>query len=174
MTITAKKAARRALPAALALALSAFAPAGSLAQGTGDGANAAPQLPARIAVPPYERTLLRLSEILGAVHYLDGLCGFSDNPVWRDEMLALIDAESPSTPRRAGLVDAFNRGYRGFAEIYRQCTPPARVLRRRYVEEGAEIATELTTRYSVQSNDEDADDAAEDATEPLPDPKPEQ
>ncbi|MCC2113140.1 MAG: TIGR02301 family protein [Hyphomicrobiales bacterium] len=153
--------------------LAAFASAGASAQASGD-ADAAPELPARIAAPPYESALMRLSEILGAVHYLDSLCGFSDSPVWRDEMLALIDAESPSTQRRAGLVDAFNRGYRGFAEVYRQCTPPARVLRRQYVKEGAELATELTTRYSLQTDEETAEPAAEPDGEALPDPKPDQ
>ena len=42
--------------------------------------------------PPYEQDLMRLSEILGALHYLRPLCGAPDGTLWRDEMQALIEA----------------------------------------------------------------------------------
>ena len=42
----------------------------------------------------------------------------------------------------------FNRGYRGFQQTYRTCTPAADVVVRRYLEEGARISREITARYS--------------------------
>ena len=74
---------------------------------------------------PYESDLQRLSEILGALHYLRDICGAREGQVWRNEMQALVDAEAPSGERRERLVASFNRGYRGFQQTYRTCTPAA-------------------------------------------------
>src|ERR1044072_4318231 len=74
---------------------------------------------------PYEGDLQRLSEILGALHYLRDLCGSREGQIWRNEMQALVDAEAPSGERRERLVASFNRGYRGFQQTYRTCTPAA-------------------------------------------------
>jgi uncharacterized protein (TIGR02301 family) len=115
------------------------------------GAGAA--LPQEAVVPPapnqpaYDPQLLRLSEILGAVHYLRRLCAASEGNLWRNEMQALIDAENPDTDRRARLVDRFNRGFQGFRSVYRTCTPAAIVAIDRYMEEGAKIARDITARY---------------------------
>jgi len=65
---------------------------------------------------PYEGDLQRLSEILGALHYLRDLCGAREGQTWRNEMQALVDAEAPSGERRERLVASFNRGYRGFQQ----------------------------------------------------------
>jgi uncharacterized protein (TIGR02301 family) len=46
------------------------------------------------------------------------------------------------------MVASFNRGYRGFQESYRTCTPAANLVIRRYLEEGAKIAREITARYA--------------------------
>ena len=40
---------------------------------------------------PYDERLMRLSEILGAVHYLRELCGANDGQLWRDRMKELMD-----------------------------------------------------------------------------------
>jgi len=53
-------------------------------------------------------------------------------------MQALIDAETPSGDRRARMIAGFNRGYNGFQQTYRTCTPAAAVAIRRYIEEGFE------------------------------------
>jgi uncharacterized protein (TIGR02301 family) len=45
-------------------------------------------------------------------------------------------------------VASFNRGYRGFQQTYRSCTPSAGVAIRRYLEEGAKIARDITARYA--------------------------
>src|SRR5215470_13225169 len=42
---------------------------------------------------PYDRDLQRLSEILGALHFLRGVCNSDEGQKWRTEAQALIDAE---------------------------------------------------------------------------------
>jgi uncharacterized protein (TIGR02301 family) len=97
---------------------------------------------------PFDGNLQRLAEILGALHYLRGICGANEGTKWRDEMQALIDAEAPSGERRARMVASFNRGYQGFQQSYRTCTPAADVVIRRYLEEGSKIARDVTARYA--------------------------
>lgn len=97
---------------------------------------------------PYENDLQRLSEILGALHYLRDICGAREGMTWRNEMQALVDAEAPSGERRERLVASFNRGYRGFQQTYRACTPAADYAIRRYLEEGSRIARDITARYA--------------------------
>jgi uncharacterized protein (TIGR02301 family) len=97
---------------------------------------------------PFDGSLQRLAEILGALHYLRGICGANEGQKWRNEMQALIDAEAPSGDRRARMIANFNRGYRGFQQSYRTCTPAADLVIRRYLEEGSKIAREMTARYA--------------------------
>jgi len=104
--------------------------------------------PAQAPRAPYEGDLQRLAEILGALQYLRTLCGANDGQAWRNEMQALIDAETPSGERRDRLVASFNHGYRGFQQTYRTCTPAADLAIRRYLEEGAKIARDITARYA--------------------------
>jgi uncharacterized protein (TIGR02301 family) len=106
--------------------------------------------PARAQTPtaPYDRDLQRLSEILGALHYLRGICGANEGQKWRNEAQALIDAEAPSGDRHEQMIAAFNRGYRGFQQTYRTCTPAADFAIRRYLDEGAKLAREITARYA--------------------------
>jgi uncharacterized protein (TIGR02301 family) len=104
--------------------------------------------PAQEAVAPYDATLQRLSEILGALHYLRGICGANEGQKWRNQMQALVDAETPSGERRARMVASFNRGYRIFQQSYHACTPAADLVIRRYLDEGSKIAREVTARYA--------------------------
>jgi len=111
----------------------------------------APAGPARAevaAVAPFDSSLQRLAEILGALHYLRGICGANEGMKWRNEMQALVDAEAPSGDRRARMIASFNRGYRGYQQTYRSCTPAADLVIRRYLEEGSKIAREMTARYA--------------------------
>ena len=87
---------------------------------------------AQDAAAPFDGDLQRLAEILGALHYLRGICGSNEGAKWRNEMQALIDAETPSGDRRARMVAGFNRGYNGFQQTYTTCTPAASVAIRRY------------------------------------------
>ncbi len=108
-------------------------------------------LPARAAEgdpAPFDGDLQRLAEILGSLQYLRGICGPSEGQKWRGEMQSLIDAEAPSGERRRLIVASYNRGYRGFQQAYRTCTPAANIAIRRYLEEGAKIAREITARFA--------------------------
>jgi len=97
---------------------------------------------------PFDSDLMRLAEILGALHYLRTLCGANEGNKWRDQMSALIDAEAQSGDRRNRLVANFNNGYRNFQRTYRTCTPAANLSVRRYLDEGAKISREITARYT--------------------------
>ena len=109
---------------------------------------ATPVRAAESVTAPFDNDLVRLSEILGALHYLRPLCGSNDGGKWRNEMQALVDAEAPNGPRRARIVESFNHGYRGFQQTYRTCTPAANVAIKRYIDEGAKISRDLTARYA--------------------------
>jgi uncharacterized protein (TIGR02301 family) len=98
-------------------------------------------------VAPYDDGLVRLSEILGSMHYLRELCGASEGTLWRDQMQGVIDAEQADGERLARLVDGFNRGYEGFKSVYRTCTPAATLAVDRYMLEGARIARDIAARY---------------------------
>jgi uncharacterized protein (TIGR02301 family) len=109
---------------------------------------AAPQPPQQEQAAPYDRDLQRLSEILGALHFLRGICNSNEGQKWRAEAQTLIDAEAPTGDRHDAMVASFNRGYRGFQQSYRTCTPAADVVIRRYLQEGAKIARDITARYA--------------------------
>ncbi|KAF0120812.1 MAG: hypothetical protein FD152_4028 [Xanthobacteraceae bacterium] len=96
---------------------------------------------------PYEPQLLRLAEIMGALHYLIGLCQGPENSAWRREMQALLDAEATGGERRERLVQSFNRGYGGFEQAHRGCTPAARLATQRYVVEARRLVADLAGRY---------------------------
>ena len=92
---------------------------------------------------PYDNKLLRLSEILGAIHYLRELCGAGEGQVWRKQMKEIIDSEGTTAIRRAKLVKGFNKGYRGYRRTYRTCTEPAKTAIDRFMDEGVAISTAL-------------------------------
>nr|WP_306027345.1 TIGR02301 family protein [Stappia sp. MMSF_3263] len=103
---------------------------------------------ARVEDPPYETNLMRLSEILGALHYLRPLCGSSDGSLWRDQMQSLLDAEVQDDERERRFIERFNQGYRGFSSVYRRCTPAAQEALARYIDEGGALIRNVTTRYN--------------------------
>jgi uncharacterized protein (TIGR02301 family) len=111
---------------------------------------ALPNAPVRAeeGAAPFDGDLQRLSEIMGTLHYLRGLCGAKEGQKWRNEMQALIEAETSPGDRRTRIVASFNRGYRNFQQTYRTCTPAADFAIRRYLEEGSRISREITARYA--------------------------
>lgn len=106
-------------------------------------------IPARAQdAAPYEGDLLRLSEMLGALHYLRTLCEAEDAGIWRDRMQALMEAEECTTERCERMAGAFNAGYRSFARTYRSCTPSAEAASRRFLNEGSKLAESITSRHA--------------------------
>lgn len=101
----------------------------------------------RILPPAYDPQMMRLSEVLGALHYLRELCGANEEQLWRDQMSTLIEKEEPTEERRAQMIARFNQGFRGFQETYRECTPAAIEANNRYINEGERLANEIPSRY---------------------------
>jgi len=109
---------------------------------------AAPPSRAVEASAPYDGDLVRLAEILGSLHYLRNVCGANEGQKWRNQVQALIEAESLEGERKRKIVASFNRGYRVFQQTYRTCTPSADIAIRRYLDEGAKISRDITARYA--------------------------
>jgi uncharacterized protein (TIGR02301 family) len=101
---------------------------------------------ARAAEGPYESGLLRLSEVLGSLHFLRNLCGEKGDQ-WRGKMEELLAVENPDAARRARLIARFNHGYRSFEGSYSACTPSATEAIRRYMKEGEQLSREISSRY---------------------------
>lgn len=99
------------------------------------------------AIAPFEPSLMRLAEILGALHYLDRLCGDPADNQWRDKMEALLSAEKPTDARRAKLTANFNRLYRSYADSYAKCTESAQVSLAHFRAEGERTARETAALY---------------------------
>lgn len=99
--------------------------------------------PAGRDVKPYDDRLMRLAEILGAVHFLRELCGANEGQYWRERMEELMRAEGSSSLRQARLTRGFNQGYRNYARTYSTCTPTAQTAISRFLTEGAQISDGL-------------------------------
>lgn len=97
--------------------------------------------------PAYESKMLRLSEVLGALHYLRELCGANEGTKWRQAMQDMIKDEEPTEEQKANMIANFNHGFRGFQETYRECTQAAIEANKRYVAEGMKLSGEIPTRY---------------------------
>jgi uncharacterized protein (TIGR02301 family) len=95
---------------------------------------------------PYDDQLMRLSEILGAVHYLRELCSANDGQLWRDHMRTFIDAETASAQRKARITRSFNQGYRNYSRTYTTCTPSAQTAIDRFMTEAVEISEGLAEK----------------------------
>jgi uncharacterized protein (TIGR02301 family) len=92
---------------------------------------------------PYDDRLMRLSEILGAIHFLRELCGANEGQQLREHTEELIRAEGASALRQARLTRGFNQGYRNYARTYSTCTPTAQTTITRFMAEGAQISETL-------------------------------
>lgn len=99
--------------------------------------------PASAQSARYERNLLRLSEILGSMHYLQQMCGAFDDDTWRRQMVSLMQVEKVEGEREAHLIARFNRGYRKYKDWFSSCTDGARAEIDRHTREGSELTTWL-------------------------------
>lgn len=131
----------------LAAAVAGLGADGVLAQSSGTqepGSQASTaSLPRPSDTKPYDEKLIRLSEILGAVHYLRELCGQNDGQQWRDRMREVLEADGGSALRRAMFTRSFNNGYRSYGRTYQSCTPTAQNAISRFLAEGSQIADAL-------------------------------
>lgn len=123
------------------LALAGLVAAGVMLALPQPGAVAAPSISQDSK--PYDDKLLRLAEILGAVHYLRELCSANDGQLWRDRMKELLDTEGSTALRKARLTRSFNQGYRSYRRTYVTCTPTAQSSIERFLSEGIQIGDGL-------------------------------
>jgi uncharacterized protein (TIGR02301 family) len=140
---------RRVRTLALAAALAAILAGQGLAQQAPAKPEAPPEPPAPAAEPPppYEPQLLRLAELMGALAYLRELCGAHDADAYRAKMASLLEVEAKSEARKEGLAGAYNRGFGEYGLFYRSCTPAAREIIARYLDEAAKISADVANRY---------------------------
>ncbi|MGO4704648.1 TIGR02301 family protein [Microvirga sp. 2MCAF38] len=108
---------------------------------------AAPAVPVEPPPAPYEKDLLRLSEILGSLAFLRPLCSAPDASEWSKRMQAIMENEGTSPGRRERLAGAYNKGYQAFSLTYRICTPSAVEASGRYLKEGNQLSRAITGRY---------------------------
>ena len=129
-----------------------------------------PIVPRESSAPPppddrtYDGKLMRLAEILGAVHYLRELCEAQEGQIWRDQMKEILRNEGTTAVRRAKLVNSFNNGYRSYRRTYRTCTQSATLATTRFSVEGANIPASLAAGSTFASKGEA--DAKPEAAQP--------
>jgi uncharacterized protein (TIGR02301 family) len=99
--------------------------------------------------PAYQSDLLRLSELLGTISYLDGLCAGPDASRWRGEMSRLLDAQKLDAEARKPYVSAFNRGLRNVLIAHRACGADTRAVLERLLGEGAALAADIDKRFGT-------------------------
>lgn len=99
-------------------------------------------------IPPYENRLLRLSEIMGSLHFLTLLCRPDEGGVWHQKMTEILNVEAKTQIRKAKLTERFNAGFGSFQATYRKCTPSAETSMGRYISEAQVIVRNLTTDFS--------------------------
>ena len=99
-------------------------------------------------IPPYENRLLRLSEIMGSLHFLTLLCRPNEGDIWHAKMNQILQVEAKTTLRKAKLTERFNSGFGGFQATYRKCTSSAETAMTRYIAEAQVIVRNLTTDFS--------------------------
>jgi uncharacterized protein (TIGR02301 family) len=92
---------------------------------------------------PYDDRLMRLSEILGAVHYLRELCGANEGQAWRERMREIVEAEGSNALRRARLTRSFNQGYYSYSKTHKVCSTTAQTAISRFMNEGVQLAEGL-------------------------------
>ena len=93
-----------------------------------------------------DEDLIRLSEILGAVHHLREVCNANEGQLWRMKMQELLKLEKPGSDVKDVMVAHFNRTYHQHRLAYSRCTGQARTDVTRFLDEGAALTDRLAAR----------------------------
>lgn len=91
----------------------------------------------------YNADLIRLSELLGAIHYLRELCETQDGQLWRNKMAELIKNEEPEEDQRQLMISHFNISYHRYQNAYSRCTEQAARDVNGFIAEGEALALRL-------------------------------
>ncbi|PNG24974.1 TIGR02301 family protein [Methylocella silvestris] len=137
---------REARPAAPKTETAKGAPAPEAGKGASAKTDPAPATP-ETPPPPYEPQILRLAEILGALAYLDDICGAKDD--WRKKMQDFLEAEARTVDRKERLAGAFNRSFHDYEQSYQACSPNAQIVISRFLSEGGKLARDVANRFSA-------------------------
>ncbi len=135
----------------LVLAAAPLAHAQQAGQRPGQGRPPAQQpVPAPAPEPSptaYEPDLLKLAEVIGSLAFLRQLCDGAEAGQWRTRMIELLEAEGTSPGRKDRLAGAYNRGFKGFALTYRNCTASAQEASARLSSDGERLSRILANRF---------------------------
>lgn len=99
--------------------------------------------PARPRDAAYNADLIRLSEVLGAIHYLRALCRTNEGQLWRNKMTEMLETEEPDEDQRQLLVSHFNITYHRYRKAYERCTTQAVSDANQFIEEGEQLSDRL-------------------------------
>ena len=91
-----------------------------------------------------EDELVRLSSILGGVHYIRSKCSRSERQVWRDRMQTLLKIEQPSQLLENKMVGEFNAAYKRQERKYSRCNRDAKDEAKRLAVEGQGLIARMT------------------------------
>lgn len=90
-----------------------------------------------------QSNLLRLAEILGAVHHLREVCGANESALWRNKMIDLLEIMNISGDRREAMISRFNSGFYGAGRNYPVCTGKAARQTNLLLNEGRAVSARL-------------------------------
>jgi len=88
-------------------------------------------------------SVAQLAAVLGGVHHLRTLCGTNEGQLWRNKMIEMMGALSPSEAERQVLIKHFNDAYYRYRNAYPNCTPTATNQADRLMQDGHRLAEEL-------------------------------
>ena len=91
----------------------------------------------------YRADMVRLAEVLGAVHLLREKCGSREGQMWRRKMLEMLDIEASDKKERDMLVNHFNRSYYAMRVNHSRCSMRTISEMNAYIDEGAALAGRL-------------------------------
>jgi uncharacterized protein (TIGR02301 family) len=133
--------------AALALALALPGAAFAQKAAPTPTPTASPSPAAEQPPPPYDKDMLRLAEVMGALTVLRDLCGPGDGASFRAKFATLMDVEGLSAERRGEWAGAFNKGVDDYKLTYRVCTDNAKASIRDFLAEANRIAVDVGDRF---------------------------
>ncbi len=94
-----------------------------------------------------ERRLVKISEVMGALHYLRGACYRPERTQWRSEFDLLLKQYRPSTSLRNRMNDAFHGAYVYHQRNYAGCTQDTAYRASKMADDGERLARKLANMF---------------------------
>ncbi len=93
--------------------------------------------------------VIRISEILGALHHIEALCTKSTGMVWRVQMFAMLSAYSDNEDMHENMIQKFNESYYNFSSDHVYCSPLTKRIMTHMIEEGKTVSSHLSQSNQV-------------------------